>query len=603
MPVTPTEAWLQAARHYSSLPEAARAGYWNNLTADQQSALREALDFLAASSPAPAPPPPAPWPIEEARRPQPRGRSPRVPGASETGCLARAVEGVCGALVAASLAYLLILHFLFEKVHEPSSRKAIYAGASVLGGLMGLFLPEIFGRVRRWSRRAAAWLRLTIGLVTAVTLMSMIKTSLEASALASASSVSLAVVITLAFWLVFEATTSGLIRFEPGSFSAAIRTTLNEWVMGIVAGVCIGIFAGVFRMILGASDLTGNTGLFFLFPVVVMAAGVAIRLVLRRLFQGDPGSRKARRIAIADGIILGAFIGMITAMPSPPLQLGESTYRSAAPWLLVAPMVGFICGLLVGGASTLARFAVGHLVIQGGVETSREVLSELFGTAAIDPPREEPGEEVGQGEESTAPAEPPAGTATAAARPPKFAACCLAGCLGPVVVLVGLLVWGSRTVDSNGDFVNLPKGCPPACSSAKMAGFMLDCVPTVPDKCADFSGADLTEVDLHNASLFGGKFKRAVLRRANLKAASMGMGDFTEADLSEADLRGASLSGATLIGAKLTGADLRFVAFHGVNLIQADLSGAKLSGATYDSGTEWPRDFDPVAAGAKKEGF
>jgi ferric-dicitrate binding protein FerR (iron transport regulator) len=37
-----TEAWLEAARNYNLLNERARAEYWNQLTPEQQDALREA---------------------------------------------------------------------------------------------------------------------------------------------------------------------------------------------------------------------------------------------------------------------------------------------------------------------------------------------------------------------------------------------------------------------------------------------------------------------------------------------------------------------------------------------------------------------------------
>ena len=38
-----TQEWLDAARNYSSMPESARSEYWNQLTPDQQGALRDAL--------------------------------------------------------------------------------------------------------------------------------------------------------------------------------------------------------------------------------------------------------------------------------------------------------------------------------------------------------------------------------------------------------------------------------------------------------------------------------------------------------------------------------------------------------------------------------
>ena len=52
----PSPEWIQAARYYSSLDDAARAAYWSTLTSEQQAALRVALAAGAPAAPAaPAP--------------------------------------------------------------------------------------------------------------------------------------------------------------------------------------------------------------------------------------------------------------------------------------------------------------------------------------------------------------------------------------------------------------------------------------------------------------------------------------------------------------------------------------------------------------------
>ncbi len=152
---------------------------------------------------------------------------------------------------------------------------------------------------------------------------------------------------------------------------------------------------------------------------------------------------------------------------------------------------------------------------------------------------------------------------------------------------------------------------------------------------ADLSGADLSRAELVNVDLTGANLSAAILDKANLINAvynehtvwpqdydlgrSQAVGP--EADLTEADLKGieladadlhkailtrAHLEGANLSEADLSGADLREAHLSGTNLIGADLrrailTGADLSGAKYDYATKWPRDFDPVKAGAKEE--
>lgn len=100
----------------------------------------------------------------------------------------------------------------------------------------------------------------------------------------------------------------------------------------------------------------------------------------------------------------------------------------------------------------------------------------------------------------------------------------------------------------------LPHGCPPNCFGV------------------DLNGTDLSGVNLRGANL----------REANL---------FT-ANLSRANLNGANLEGADLGGANLRGVDLR----------QANLRGTDLRGAKYNGDTLWPTNFDPIRAGAVRQG-
>jgi uncharacterized protein YjbI with pentapeptide repeats len=157
-----------------------------------------------------------------------------------------------------------------------------------------------------------------------------------------------------------------------------------------------------------------------------------------------------------------------------------------------------------------------------------------------------------------------------------------------------------------GSLSQLPAGCPPACSSAGLAGAYL---PEVDWREADVSGADLRGADLQGADLRGANLRGADLRGADLRSARLEGAslqasridratrlddkwrwtwqllnqsvqgrdlsaqrlDLSRADLSGADLRGvrlafSSLAEANLSGADLRGADLNNVSLHGVLL-------------------------------------
>jgi hypothetical protein len=98
----------------------------------------------------------------------------------------------------------------------------------------------------------------------------------------------------------------------------------------------------------------------------------------------------------------------------------------------------------------------------------------------------------------------------------------------------------------------------------------------------DLEGADLRSAELHDAFLFDANFSDTNLSGADLSSAHLPLADFSEANLKRADL-----SHADIWDTDLSLAD--------------NLEDANLEGAAYDSETQWPSDFDPVAAGAKKD--
>ncbi len=109
---------------------------------------------------------------------------------------------------------------------------------------------------------------------------------------------------------------------------------------------------------------------------------------------------------------------------------------------------------------------------------------------------------------------------------------------------------------------------------------------------AKLSGANLSGADLRGANLRGANLHGADLRRAKLQKAILKGADLREADLSRADL-----SGANLRGADLSGADLRDTNLWDTNLREANLSETKLEGAERNGGTDFPDDFNSIAAG------
>ncbi len=133
-----------------------------------------------------------------------------------------------------------------------------------------------------------------------------------------------------------------------------------------------------------------------------------------------------------------------------------------------------------------------------------------------------------------------------------------------------------------------------------------------PDELSEVS---LSEAYIINAALSGANLIDADLSEAHLDKADLSEADLRGADLRWAYMRGANLSGAflsdaNLSGANLSGADLGVASVSRADLRKADLYGADLSEAKYNTEpfedifrttyqpTQWPDDFDPVAAGA-----
>jgi len=90
------------------------------------------------------------------------------------------------------------------------------------------------------------------------------------------------------------------------------------------------------------------------------------------------------------------------------------------------------------------------------------------------------------------------------------------------------------------------------------------------------------------------------LNRKDLSKAHLSTANLSDANLSQAVLSGADLLYAKLIGANLSYSDLSEADLQGADLSDADLTGADLTGALFDNDTQWPKDFKPVDAGAKK---
>ena len=117
--------------------------------------------------------------------------------------------------------------------------------------------------------------------------------------------------------------------------------------------------------------------------------------------------------------------------------------------------------------------------------------------------------------------------------------------------------------------------------------------------------AILEEAHLNEAHLEFAKMKKARLLFAHLEDSHLNMARLEEAELEDAFLERAHLEGAFLQGANLARAHLNETSFIGAHLQwtclkDTDLERAYLKGAFYNSLTEFPDGFDPIAHGMIK---
>ena len=117
-------------------------------------------------------------------------------------------------------------------------------------------------------------------------------------------------------------------------------------------------------------------------------------------------------------------------------------------------------------------------------------------------------------------------------------------------------------------------------------------------KRANLNGANLNEANLSKTVLQGAKLVGTNLSKANLSGANLNGADLNWATLQEAKLVEANLVVTDLSTANLSNAKLNRAILQGADLKAADLEGADLSEATYNTTTQWPKNFNVQKAGA-----
>jgi len=125
---------------------------------------------------------------------------------------------------------------------------------------------------------------------------------------------------------------------------------------------------------------------------------------------------------------------------------------------------------------------------------------------------------------------------------------------------------------------------------------------------SNLSGTNLHRTSLHAAHLEGSNLQaaelcqaelpRAYLQNSNLQGSLCWWANLCDANLQGAKLEGAKLWSTYLQDANLQDADLQDCGLQDANLQGANLEGANVQNTHYNSGTIWPTDFDPQAAGA-----
>ena len=115
------------------------------------------------------------------------------------------------------------------------------------------------------------------------------------------------------------------------------------------------------------------------------------------------------------------------------------------------------------------------------------------------------------------------------------------------------------------------------------------------NKPSSLKGIDFQKVRLTNVW-----WKRVDAREIDFFEAVLDNSGLSEAFLMKTVFLGTSLKYCVLRNAQLQEADLRKSNVIGANLQGANLNNAKLEGCIFDSTTQWPNDFDPLAFGAVK---
>lgn len=111
-----------------------------------------------------------------------------------------------------------------------------------------------------------------------------------------------------------------------------------------------------------------------------------------------------------------------------------------------------------------------------------------------------------------------------------------------------------------------------------------------------------TAYDSGQRNFSGISLANATLAGMNLRGVDLSYADLTHANLEAANLRGADLSYAILQGANLCLTNLRGAMLIGTDLRDTPMAKADCQSADYaPDATRFPSDFDPEAAGLKRD--
>jgi len=502
------------------------------------------------------------------------------------GCFTRVAEGFVGAILGG-----ILCSFLLELRHD-RTRGCLdvfgYLAALSAGAVAGFLLPEIIAAlVRRGAPEERT--RIILGLVAGSLVIA------RCAWLEEASCISIPLAFCAGgFLFLFVITVIGGPQRAAAAHSPSqvAGERALDFMLEIATGIMIGLGTGIARALLGRSAVTSSSALLFL--LLSILGGVGLRLAIEVVFHGRERLAEPKKLLIADGLILGFFVGAASIMPTPPLVWLGHVETGSWLWLFLGPILGAIVGIFVGGVisillrlvhSGLGKAFLDFLIHLPGSLLGRPAHTEGEGTA---PPEAVPAAAGG-------PQHPgPPGADLRTPRRGRRAVVAFASFCGfSLFSLLALALSCGKTQQVSEDIPRLPHGCPPACNSLRAANWNLEGVL--------LQGADLTRADLGGAWLMKAQLQRAVLTGAALAGSRLDSANLEGAGLSGADLHGAVLTYANLKNANLRDAKLGRASLHGANLSGADLKDADLGGAAYDEDTTWPRDFDPGKAGAKRE--